>query len=65
MLMPKASVDKHSLFQFRENNIRMARQTLAMKAVPITQSVQKAPNLKLRRHAFAADLPHILASSFR
>jgi hypothetical protein len=64
MLMPETSVHEDHFLLCWENDVRVARQTFAMETIAITQTKEKAPNLKFRRHVLASDATHVLAAAF-
>jgi len=63
--MPEAAMNKNDLLKSRKDDVRVSGQAPTMKAVTITQAVQKTPNLKLGTHAFAPDAPHVFAAALR
>ena len=64
MLVPEAPMDKDHLAAAGKYEVRLARQSLTVEAVPITERVNSAPDSHLNRRTLASNTPHIIAPAF-
>jgi hypothetical protein len=62
MLMPKTSVHEDHFPESRKNNVRMARQILAMQAESVAQAMDQTAEDEFRIGIFASYTPHVGAS---
>lgn len=65
VLVPEAAVDEDHRASRSEDQVRLARQVLAVQPVPVAQAVDQTADDHLGLHALTLDASHVLAAARR